>query len=64
MKQNRPKSPPEAFHPFLFVLKEGKEIKNDLLDYSLLLLHISQLEVLKSPNYPLFSNQKLESLNK
>lgn len=36
-------------HPFLFVLKEGRGIKNDYLDYSLMMLHINSSETIRSP---------------
>ncbi len=36
-------------HPYLFVLKEGHEIKKDFLDYSLLLLQVGKPDVLPSP---------------
>lgn len=36
-------------HPYLFVLKEGGEIKNDFLDYSLVMLMINNSETIKSP---------------
>ncbi len=35
--------------PFLFVLKEGTEIREDFLDYSLLMLQVSCAETIKSP---------------
>lgn len=37
-------------HPYIFVLKEGKEINKDFLDYSLLLLQVGQADILPSPN--------------
>lgn len=36
-------------HPYLFVLKEGKSIKEDFLDYSLLMLQVTNHEVIASP---------------
>ena len=39
-------------HPYLFVLKEGKKIQKDFLDYSLLMLQVSSLEVIPSPRHP------------
>lgn len=36
-------------HPYLFVLKEGVDIDNNFLDYSLLMLHVSAPEVIHSP---------------
>lgn len=38
------------FHPYIFVLKEGKEIKKDFLDYSLMMLFVHSKETIKSPN--------------
>lgn len=38
-------------HPYIFVLKEGKEIHKNFLDYSLLLLQVGQGDVLPSPNH-------------
>lgn len=39
----------KSLHPYMFVLKEGRGIKEDYLDYSLLMLQISSPEVLPSP---------------
>lgn len=36
-------------HPYIFVLKEGRKINNDFLDYSLMMLHINSTETIKSP---------------
>lgn len=36
-------------HPYLFALKEGKEIRQDPMDYSLLLLQRNCTEVIRSP---------------
>jgi hypothetical protein len=36
-------------HPYIFVLKEGGEIKNDFLDYSLMMLFIHSTETIYSP---------------
>ena len=36
-------------HPYIFVLKEGRKIQKDFLDYSLMMLFIHSSEVLKSP---------------
>jgi hypothetical protein len=36
-------------HPYLFALKEGRKIKEDLLDFSLLLLQRNCTEIIKSP---------------
>jgi hypothetical protein len=37
--------------PYLFALKEGKKIRNDFLDYSLLLIHVQNNEIIKSPDH-------------
>jgi hypothetical protein len=48
---SRPAAPLKAvLHPHIFVLKEGKEIKKDFLDYSLMMLFIHSGETIKSPN--------------
>jgi hypothetical protein len=49
------KTPPSKnfehlLHPYIFVLKEGKQINHDFLDYSLLLLQVGQADVIPSPN--------------
>lgn len=36
-------------HPYIFVLKEGGKIKNDFLDYSLMMLFIHSSETIYSP---------------
>lgn len=36
-------------HPYLFVLKEGKEFQEDYLDYSLHMLMLNCPETIKSP---------------
>lgn len=36
-------------HPYLFALKEGSDIRQDFLDYSLLLMQRNCSEVIKSP---------------
>lgn len=51
MKEN-PSKPFEHFlHPYVFVLKEGQEIHQDYLDYSLLLLLVGQADILPSPQH-------------
>lgn len=50
MKQ-QPQKPYDHFiHPYVFLLKEGHEITNNFLDYSLLLLQVGQADVLHSPH--------------
>ena len=39
-------------HPYIFVLKEGKKIQADYLDYSLLMLQVTSPEIVKSPGSP------------
>ncbi|MBA3816687.1 MAG: hypothetical protein H0X29_09275 [Parachlamydiaceae bacterium] len=46
-------------HPYLFVLKEGKKIKNDLLDYSLLMLLVNSSETIKSPSIKIRKTSKI-----
>ncbi len=50
MKDSHTKPFENLFHPYIFVLKEGKEIQDDFLDYSLLLLQVGQADTLRSPN--------------
>lgn len=38
-------------HPFAFILKGGKQISKNLLDYKLLILQMSCPETIKSPPY-------------
>lgn len=42
----------QILHPYLFVLKEGKAMANDLLDYSLMMLHVNCREVIRTPKRP------------
>lgn len=49
MKESRQKPFDHFLHPYIFVLKEGKEINSDFLDYSLLLLQVGQADILHSP---------------
>ena len=39
----------DILHPYIFVLKEGSTIDQNLLDYSLLMLKVSNQEVIQSP---------------
>jgi hypothetical protein len=50
MKESRSKPFNHFLHPYIFVLKEGKEIHKNFLDYSLLLLQVGQADILPSPN--------------
>jgi len=38
-------------HPYVFILKEGLEIQNDFLDYSLLLLQVGKPDTLYAPKH-------------
>jgi hypothetical protein len=49
MKESQTKPYDQFLHPFVFILKEGKEIQNDFLDYSLLLLQVNLTDVIPSP---------------
>jgi hypothetical protein len=51
MKESRTKPFDHFLHPYIFVLKEGKEINQNFLDYSLLLLQVGQTDVLPSPHH-------------
>lgn len=42
--------------PYLFALKEGKKIRQDYLDYSLMLIQIHNAEVIRAPRYFLEKN--------
>jgi hypothetical protein len=50
MKESRSKQYDHFLHPYVFVLKEGKEIHKNYLDYSLLLLQVGQADILPSPH--------------
>lgn len=50
MKESPSKRFDNLLHPYVFILKEGKEIQKDFLDYSLLLLQVGQADILPSPN--------------
>ncbi len=47
----------QIIHPYMFVLKEGKGIGQNPLDYSLMMLHVNCLEVLKTPKKPVCSSR-------
>jgi hypothetical protein len=36
-------------HPYIFVLKENKDIRKDLFDYSLMMMKVGTTETLRSP---------------
>ena len=54
----------QILHPYVFVLKEGTKIKQDYLDYSLLMLQVTNPEIIQSPEkadqdypaYPMLSH--------
>ena len=50
MTQRVHKDLKQIVHPYIFVLKEGVEFREDCLDYSLMMLHVNCLEVLASPH--------------
>ena len=49
MQLSRSKEVKPVFRPYIFVLKEGKKIQKDLLDYSLMIFSVQSLETIKSP---------------
>lgn len=51
MKESRSKPFEHFIHPYVFVLKEGQEIKSDFLDYSLLLLQVGLTDIIPSPEH-------------
>ena len=62
--KNSTKQSDHFLHPYVFILKEGNQIKENFLDYSLLLLQIQQLTVFPSPhrakNYRPLINVRIE----
>lgn len=49
MTQKVPDHLTNMLHPYVFVLKEGKKISENYLDYSLLMLQTTCPEVIHSP---------------
>ncbi len=49
MKESPSKQFDYILHPFVFILKEGAEINDNFLDYSLLLLQMNQVVTIRSP---------------
>lgn len=48
-----PRNPLKSLlHPYVFVLKEGRKIKKDFLDYSLMMLFTHSRETITSPLDP------------
>ena len=39
-------------HPNMFILKEGEQIENNLLDYLLMIFQVGQGETIRSPRNP------------
>lgn len=50
MNQKTPRSLRLIAHPYVFVLKEGREILKNPLDYSLMMLFIHSNEKIRSPS--------------
>jgi len=47
----RPANPQRSMlHSYIFVLQEGRKIKKDFLDYSLMMLFIHANEIIPSPS--------------
>ena len=64
MKESQPNFK-HFLHPYIFILKEGKQINENFLDYSLLLLQVAQVDILRSPKKsPEISNSSKHLLNK
>jgi hypothetical protein len=40
----------KSLHPYLFVLKEGTTFHKNCLDYSLLMLQVTNAEIIRSPH--------------
>ncbi len=49
MTSRHPNPLKSILHPYIFVLKEGGGIKNDFLDYSLMMLFVHSRETIHSP---------------
>jgi hypothetical protein len=64
MKETPSKNFNHLLHPYLFVLKEGKEIQQNFLDYSLLLLQVEPRDVIPSPFQSKISNPIVTLLKK
>ncbi|WP_068470127.1 hypothetical protein [Candidatus Protochlamydia phocaeensis] len=64
MKESRTKQFDHLLHPYIFVLKEGKDIHTDFLDYSLLLLQVGQADTLPSPQSSRSSSLNIQLLKK
>jgi hypothetical protein len=64
MKETRPKPYDHIIHPYIFLLKEGNEIQDDFLDYSLLMLQVSHTETILSPNKLKSSSPSIQLLKR
>ncbi len=64
MKGQAPKKFDHVIHPYVFVLKEGKGIQHDFLDYSLLLLQVGHADIIPSPRHLRVSSPIIQLLNK
>ncbi len=64
MKESHPKRFDNFLHPYVFILKEGKEIQQDFLDYSLLLLQVGQADILPSPDNLRYLSTAVQLLKK
>lgn len=49
MKASPPTQLRAILHPYIFVLKEGKEIGDNFFDYSLMMMMIHSKETIRSP---------------
>lgn len=49
MKASPPAQLRAILHPYIFVLKEGKEIGDNFFDYSLMMMMINSKETIRSP---------------
>ncbi|MBS4164604.1 Uncharacterized protein PRO82_001935 [Candidatus Protochlamydia amoebophila] len=64
MKESQSKSYDQFLHPYVFILKEGKKIQDDFLDYSLLLLQVNSADVIPSPKRAFKSSKPTTQLLK
>jgi len=55
---SKPANPLKSIlHPYIFVLKEGRQIKQDFLDYSLMMLFVHSTETIRSPSNEILTNK-------
>lgn len=50
INDNKNHTSKSIIQPYIFALKEGKNIKEDLLDYSLMMLQMSKPQIIKAPS--------------